>query len=82
LRQEIPSLHVIITRPQVLYFQIRIIVFRIIRIAVIVLRFSKGDISGRSVAVGLPQSSLAVGYAAYVSSWIVGLCGTEAFLSK
>ena len=71
LRQEVPLHHIIISRPQILAPDIRVIALRIERILIVILRASEGRIAESVVAIGLPQIAVLVRDPCHVSCRIV-----------
>ena len=71
LRQEVPFHHIIISRPQILAPDIRVITLRIKGILIIILRASEGCVAESVIAVRLPQISILVCDASYIPRRIV-----------
>ena len=71
LRQEVPFHHIIISRPQILAPDIRIIALRIERILIVILRASEIRIAESIIPVRLPQISILVRDPRHVSCRIV-----------
>ena len=71
LRQEVPFHHIIISRPQILAPDIRVIALRIESMLIVILRASEGRIAESVVAIGLPQISILVRDPRHVSCRIV-----------
>ena len=63
--------HAVVPCPQILALDIRIVGFSVVGVFVLILRSTKGDLSGDAVAVGLVDLSLFIGDAGDTSSGIV-----------
>ena len=63
--------HAVVPCPQILALDIRIVGFSVVGVFVLILRSTKGDLSGDAVAVGLVDLSLFIGNAGDTSSGIV-----------
>ena len=63
--------HAVVPCPQILALDIRIVGFSVVGVFVLILRSTKGDLSGDAVTVGLVDLSLFIGDAGDASSGIV-----------
>ena len=63
--------HAVVPCPQILALDIRIVGFSVVGVFVLILRSTKGDLSGDAVTVGLVDLSLFIGDAGNTSSGIV-----------
>ena len=73
--------HAVVPCPQILALDIRIVEFSVVGVFVLILRSTKGDLSGDAVTVGLVDLSLFIGDARDASPGIVEVVAGAAIIS-
>ena len=74
--------HAVVPCPQILALDIRIVGFSVVGVFVLILRSTKGDLSGDAVTVGLIDLSLFIGDAGDTSSGIVEVVADAAIIPR
>ena len=74
--------HAVVPCSQILALDIRIVGFSVVGVFVLILRSTKGDLSGDAVAVGLVDLSLFIGDAGDTSSGIVEVVAGAAIIPR
>ena len=74
--------HAVVPCPQILALDIRIVGFSVVGVFVLILRSTKGDLSGDAVTVGLIDLSLFIGDAGDTSSGIVEVIAGATIISR